>query len=677
MIRPVPVSGAPIPYQTFQGRIFGELDPTDPHDAVIQDIALAPKDANGKVTYIATFALTTPLNPAQSNGLLIYEVSNRGSNPIPAASALVSGASYLVSGWQGDLLSQCTTPYPCVSLSTPYTGGNQVIQVPVAHNTDGSTLTGPVYGHIANASGSTAQMIIFSAPVPYKPLSMDTTKTQLWSLASQTTTGVDGPKTPIASNAWAWADCRATPFPGTPDPTRICLQNGFNSNLLYEMVFTAKDPLVLGAGFAATRDAISFFRFSSADDNGTANPISGQITKAIMIGVSQSGGFIRSGIFFGFNQDESNRKLTEGAWSLINGGQLNFNVRFGLPDVLGELYMMREEAPVWWADYPNPARGFGPASLLDRCNATNSCPQIMESFGSVEFYTGKFAPDLIGMTAHNDIPLPANVYRYYHPGTTHGGGSGGFTYNANPPPASNCNFPANPNPESDTNNALQDDFIAFIMNGTPMPPSVYPRLSQGQLVPATKSAEGFPTVPGYPFGGNGLWRVLVYDFGPFVNYMQQTGYATIQPPDITAVLPAYAPKVNSDGNEPVGVASVNYQAPLGTYTGWNTIAAGIYKGQQCNLSGSYFPFKETKAERLAAGDPRPSLEERYGTHAGFVCVVTAAANKNVSQRFLRSSAVATLIAQASSSNVLTDITPTPADQNLATFLCSVRQIAMN
>ncbi len=115
-----PVTGAPIPYQTLKGRIFGELDPNDPHNTIIQDIGLAPKDGNGKVQYIATFQITEPTNSAQSNGLLIYEVSNRGGNAIPAAASLVSGATYLQSGWQGDLLAQCTTAYPCTPLTAPY-----------------------------------------------------------------------------------------------------------------------------------------------------------------------------------------------------------------------------------------------------------------------------------------------------------------------------------------------------------------------------------------------------------------------------------------------------------------------------------------------------------------------------------------------------------------------------
>lgn len=665
------VTGASIPYETILGRAFGELDPKDSHNSIIQDISLAPQDAEGKVRYIATFQITTPVNPAQRNGLLIYEVSNRGHNAIPAASALVSGATYLQSGWQGDLLANCTKPYPCTSLAVPYSGTPaQVIQVPVAHRPDGSAITGPVYGRIANAKGSTAQMIIFTTPVPYKPLSMDTAKSRFWSVASQTTTGVDGPKTPIASSDWAWADCRTAPFPGTPDPTRICLKHGFNPNLLYEMVFTAKDPLVLGVGFAATRDIISFFHHGRADDRGTANPVAGQISKVISIGTSQSGAFIRASLFYGFNQDENGQQVVDGAWSNIDGRMLFMNVRFALPDVLLGLYMMGDEAPVWWADYPNEARNLPAAGLLDRCKASKTCPQILETFGSLEFYSEKMAADLIGMTADADIPLPPDVHRYYHPGTTHGGGRGGFTYVANPPPAKGCTLPANPNPESNTNNALLDDFIDLIMNGTPMPPSVYPKLSRGQIVPATKAGEGFPTIPGYPFGGNRLWRIFKYDFGPKLDYSNQTGFATIQPPIVDKVLPAYAVKVNSDGNEVAGVPSVLFQAPLGTYSGWNITAYGFYKGQQCGLSGSYYPFKVTKAERVAAKDPRPSLEERYGTHAGYVCVVKAAARKNVKERFLRTSAASRLIGQAQESNVLRGITPTAAGRKVAQSLCS-------
>jgi hypothetical protein len=506
--------------------------------------------------------------------------------------------------------------------------------------------------------------------VPYQPQSMDTSKTDLWSLSFQTITGVDGPKTKIASSDWAWADCRTVPFPGTPDPTRICLKNGFNPDLLYETVFNAKNPLVLGVGYAATRDIISFFHHSAKDDTGTANPIAKEVKKVIDIGSSQSGSFIRSSIHLGFNEDEENRKVVDGAWPQIDGRQLYMNVRFALPDVITNLYMMSDEAPVWWAHYPDKARHFAAEGMLDRCKDTETCPQILETFGSLEMYDEKMSPDLIGFTAEEDIPLPDRVHRYYFPGTTHGGGSGGFNYDPNPPPTGSCTLPANPNPTSDTSNALMDDFIDFIMNGKPMPPSAYPTLKNGDLVPATQEAEGFPNIPGYVFQGNQINFVEKFNFGPQIDYQNETGIVTIQPPVVDKVLPTYAVRVNSDGNETVGVPSVLMQAPLATYTGWNTFATGIYKGQQCALTASSFPLKETKAERKVTGDPRPSLEERYGTHDGYVCLVTDAANTAVSQRFLRASAATTLISQAQASNVLTDITPTAADKKIAKQLCS-------
>jgi Alpha/beta hydrolase domain len=668
-------AGAPIgaagPYVTLKGRVFGELDPRDHHNVIIQDLELARKDAHGKVHYIATFQITMPADLSKASGLMFNEVSNRGGNAIPStAAAVVPGAIYLQSGWQGDLLAHCATDYPCTPLNVPFTGTQQVIQVPVAKNRDGSTITGPVYGHIANATGNTAQMIIFTTPVPYQPLSMDTKKTEFWSLESQTITGVDGAKTLIPSTDWAWADCSVVPFPGTPDPTRICLRNGFNSNLLYEMVFTAKNPLVLAVGYAATRDIISFFHHAGADNNGTANPIADAVRKVITVGSSQSGSFIRSSIHLGFNQDEQNRQVVDGAWPQIDGRQLYMNVRFALPDVITNLYMMADEAPVWWAHYPDKARHLPANGLLDRCTETRTCPEVLETFGSLEFYDEKMSPDLIGFTAEEDIPLPRNVHRYYYPATTHGGGSGGFTFAANPAPANGCVFPANPNPESDTNNALQDDFVALVMHGAPMPRSSYPTLRDRLLVPATQREEGFPNIPKYPFQGNQINFAELFDFGRDIDLRDQTGIVTIQPPIIDRVLPTYAVKVNSDGNEFAGVKSVLLQAPLATYTGWNTFAAGIYKGQQCALTASSFPFQETRAQRIAAQDPRPSIEERYGTHQGYVCVVTDAANKSVKKRFLRESAATTLIAQAQAGNVLTDITPTDEDQALAKRLCS-------
>jgi hypothetical protein len=346
-----------------------------------------------------------------------------------------------------------------------------------------------------------------------------------------------------------------------------------------------------------------------------------------------------------------------------------------------------DEAPVWWADYPNLARHLPPNGMLHRCAQSNTCPQILETFASAELYSEKFSASLCGFTCKEDIPLPANVHRYYTPGGTHGSGSGSFTWTA-----PEIAIPAgqllaqDPIPEAFTNNALQYAFIQLLMNGTPMPGSVYPTLARGELVPNTAAAEGFPSnIPGLTYHGDQAWPPFVYDFGSGENYDQESGVPVFQPPNIKGVLPVYATTVNKDGNENVtGLPTVLGEAPLGTYVGWNLATTGWYGPNASNgpgsvgqvfagagNSGGYLPFYDTQQNRNTAGDPRLSLQERYGTHAGYICVVTAAANEAVNERFLLPSDATTLIANANASNVLASppYTPTSADIARGTSLC--------
>jgi len=109
-------------------------------------------------------------------------------------------------------------------------------------------------------------------------------------------------------------------------------------------------------------------------------------------------------------------------------------------------------------------------------------------------------------------------------------------------------------------------------------------------------------------------------------------------------------------------------APLGTYTAWNPVASGPLKGNEGSLAAGYIAFAQTKAERLAAGDPRLSVEERYGSQEGYNCVVRNAAARNVKARLLLPVDADRLIAQAAASNVL------PSDPNnpVAKRLCAAR-----
>jgi hypothetical protein len=394
----------------------------------------------------------------------------------------------------------------------------------------------------------------------------------------------------------------------------------------------------------------SYLRYGVEDGTGAANPLHGRITAVISQGNSQSGTFLRSFIHLGFNQDEAGRIVFDGSNPNIAFRLLAMNLRFAAPSGAAAMYEPGSDGVVWWEDYEDDARGLPTAGLLDRCRATETCPKIMETFGSAEFFNLRASPALVGTRADRDLPLPSNVRRYYFPGVSHGGGPGGF----DPAPArqSCCELVPNPNPSSDMLRALQTALVAWVVKGTLPPPSQYPRLDRGELVVPTQAAMGFPAIPGTPLPDGILTPLYQYDFGPQFHYNDLSGIVTMQPAPIRQVLPTLVPRVDADGNEVAGVASVLHQVPLGTYTGWNTNAAGFYKGRIRTNTGSFIPFARTKAERLASGDPRPSLEERYGTHESYVAQVRAAAERLVRGRYLLQDDADRLIAQAEASKVL-------------------------
>ena len=294
----------------------------------------------------------------------------------------------------------------------------------------------------------------------------------------------------------------------------------------------------------------------------------------------------------------------------------------------------------------------------------------MEHFGSAEVWALKLTPEWVGTDAKADLPLPDGVRRYYIASSTHGGGAGGFDTSLPgaglPTVGAVCpgnNFgtgvlPANPVPHTQTVNALRVHFRAWVMQGTPPPPSRYPTLAQGTLAPANKAALGFPTLPGLRATlpePDFIKPVIDYDWGPKFNARDGSGIASNAPPRIKQVLAMLAPKVDADGNELGGVPVVLLDAPLGTYLGWNVTAGGgqpFHKDQICNYVGGMIPFARTAAERKASNDSRPSLQERYGSHDGYVAVVTKASARAVAEGFLLQDDATALINSAKASAVL-------------------------
>jgi hypothetical protein len=654
------LSGQDIAYERVIGRAFGELDPSDAHNKLITDIDLAQKNANGKVEYVASFMLVKPVDLSQASGLVWHDVPNRGGRITISADLRNSHDIGISSGWQGDnagateLPGNADSPAPDPSASP---SDNDWVKTPVL-----TGVTGAILGRIINRSGDAAPLNVMGNPIPYFPADPSSNAGATMKIhTSETLNGTitEGGTVPNGDWKFCGGGTFDAPVPVTVLPVNVCLKGGFDPAKLYEVTYTAKNPYVLGAGTAAFRDVQSFFRYATADDVGTPNPLAGAIKWAIIRGSSQSGNFTRHFIFLGMNEDELGRIVHDGAWPLIAGRRVANNSRWGQPDGVLELYQMGSEGPQWWHSFPDKVRGLHPGGILDRCELTGTCPKIVETFGGAEVFALKMTTSWVGTDPKNDIPLPDNVRRYYLPSSTHGGGGGGFSENPSTSPV-NCpgnnwgrgTLRANPVPATELVSRLRVALRDWVMHDIAPPPSRWPLMrgpkNERTLVEPTMAAMGFPHgIPGIPDSifepENFVNPILDYDWGPEFDEFNATGTPTNLPPPIKSVIKMLVPKVDSDGNELGGVPTVLRDAPLGTYLGWN-ITAGpadptyngrpFHAGQTCNYVGGMVPFARTKAQRLANNDPRPSLEERYGTHDGYVAAVKAAADNAACQGYL-------------------------------------------
>lgn len=646
-------------YETITGRAFGELDPNDPHNALITDIEIAPRNANGNVEYIASFFIVKPVDMSKASGLMWHDVPNRGGRITITSDLRAQGDIGLSSGWQGDNAgtpnARATLVPANASSPTPVTpSSNEWVKTPVLEGT-----TGKILGRIINRSGmNAAPLNVMGNPIPYFPRDPnDNSDATMTIHTKETVNGIitEGGTVPNSDWKFCGGGTFAAPLAVTALPVQVCMKNGFDPAKLYQIVYTAKNPYVLGAGTAAFRDVGSFFRYASAAEG---NPLAGKVQWEIIRGSSQSGNFTRHLIFLGMNEDEAGRIVHEGAWPLIAGRRVANDSRWGQPDGVLELYQMGSEGPQWWHTFPDRARDLRPGGILDRCSLTQTCPKIIETFGGAEVFALKMTPSWVGTDPKNDIPLPDNVRRYYLPSSTHGGGNGATTQE---PAAPNVNCPgnnwgrgtlrANPVPATALVNRMRVALRDWVMKGVEPPSSRWPLMggakNERTLVEANKAAMGFPSgIPGIPdsvfLPENFAFPIFDYDWGPEYDHYNATGNPTNIPPTINGVVKIMVPRVDADGNELGGVPTVQVMAPLGTYLGWN-ITAGpgdatydgrpFHAGQVCNYVGGMVPFATTDSAK-AAGDPRPSLQKRYGDHAGYVAAVKKAADTAACQGYL-------------------------------------------
>lgn len=655
--------GAVGAYEKLTGTVSGELDPKDTRNAVITDLALAPVNANGMVEYRADFVLLKPKDMAKANGVLRYDAPNRGNiltmpNPsaVPGdAVYLERGYTLLYAGWQGDV---------------PKSNPNRLtVTVPVAKNADGSAITGPYRTELVPGAATPSMALpggVFNGSmIPYAPESLDNTRPG-YSLTRRV--NETDPRIAIPAADWKFADCdaAANPFPGTPDPARICLKGGFDPRYLYELVYVAKDPKVMGVGLAALRDTVSFFRRHAADSAGNANPLAGRIAHTIGQGTSQSGNAMKTFLHLGFNQSLDGGRVFDGLFAHVAARQTHVNTRFAVPGGGGGLRTdhtaFGQTAPrALAADYTDELTG-RTGGVMTRCTASDTCPKFFLGLSGTEFWQLQGSPVLTDAYGFRDLVQPANARVYYYASTQHGGpgGTASITYN----PSRNV-YPAGTVVHfNDTFRALFVALEQWVVAGTEPPPSQVPRIDDGTLVrperlvfPAMKGltwpVAGTPTaVPDFQYLARHNGFPLL-DFGPDYRPQDESGIATILPPaylnrDYAILVPQVEP---TTGLTLAGIRSVESRVPLGTSLEFNYVATpGIV--DLSNLTGAFIPFHQTQAARLAAGDERPSLEELYGDQAGYVAAVTAAAQELVAQRLLLQQDADAIVARAVANPVL-------------------------
>jgi Alpha/beta hydrolase domain len=612
-------------YEKIVGIAHGEVDPTDPKNAVIVDIGLAPRNASGKVEYSHNFYILKPVDLSKGNRKMMYEPPNRGGktyqtlnrspggndpgatilDPAALANSFLWPRGYTTvwSGWE-DLAS-------LTSLTATAT-------LPIATNPDGSTITGPAYEYIVTSAAT------FTLSYPAASLSQDPPNARLTHRVH-----LDDPPVEVPASGWAYTDATGT---------AIMLTTGnFVANDIYEFSYIAKDPTVNGLGFAMVRDFNSFLRYAAGDDFGTPNPLAGDVTRIYTEISSQPGRLLNDFRHLGFNEDESGRKVFDGMLQWVAGADgINMNYRWSQT---GRTERNRQDHLYLEGLFPFANQTtFDPISgttdgRYKKCEATNTCPLAMEFYSSNEYWvkaSSLFHTDPTGTVDLADHPQA----RLYLLSSKQHGGAG------NPASMGNCQQFLNPLPSGEVQRALWEALDQWSTKGIAPPASQVPKLADGTLVPPLPQAgTGFPNIPGVTYTGLKTTRYRA-NYGP--NFYA-TGIPTINPPVFTApyqdnpangpIYPSFIPKTDSDGNEIAGIRLPELTAPLATYTGW-ALRRGVWANDGCEGSGQYIPFAKTKAERVASGDPRPSVEERYPSFGKYQSAVMRGIDGLVKARFL-------------------------------------------
>ncbi|MCY4486268.1 MAG: alpha/beta hydrolase domain-containing protein [Deltaproteobacteria bacterium] len=600
-------------YERIRGRARFAIDPRLPANRDIVDLTLASADDRGLVEYSTEFFLIKPADMGRGNGRLLYDVNNRGNkralqffndappnnDPRTAEDAghgflMRRGYTVVWCGWQGDLLPG---------------DGRLTMDLPVATGPDGP-VTGPFRAEfIIEQPGVTTVSLgghDYIRPCPAADLRTEG--------ATLTRRRLDpDPREPVPAGDWQFATADAA---GSvwPSATNCHLPEGFRPGWIHELIYTAKDPLVLGLGFAGVRDLVDFLRHADEDAAGQANPLrdgAQGVAQAYAWGRSQSGRFLRGFVYGGFNVSDGGRRIFDGIFSHVaGGGRLQLNYRFAQPDRYprqheDHLYPS-EEFPFAYGRTEDPFTGREDAVL----KRPETDPVVIHTQTATEYWQRR------GSLVHtdtrgNDLPEHENIRVYLLSSLQHNDAAAALEGGV-------PRYPQNPLPANPVLRALLDALDEWVTDGVPPPESRVPTRSAGDLVTGAEFREGFPAVPRSACPEpHALYHL---DRGAEFAH----GVISREPPveDKTREYPVRVPSVDADGNETAGIRVPEVAAPLATYLGWNLrkdsdVMAGIV--------GSALPFAVSERTRAEQGDPRPSVQSRYPSRNAYLDAVRAAA----------------------------------------------------
>jgi hypothetical protein len=615
-------------YERITGRVYFSLPVANPHNQRVVDLGNAVNLKNGEVEFSSDFIAVRPKDAQKGNGSMLLEVPNRGRGRIIG---LVDGGDWDLAHDSGDgwLLRNGFT---VVTLGWQWdaTGANALrLFAPVAKDNDnGKTITGLLRGDLmpwqampeiplghlilGNIGGSE-----YPVAVPDDPRNVLTVRDSR-----------DAPRSIIPRSQWQFAHMDDGKL--TASDRHIHLNGGFQPGKIYEYVYVVADPIVAGGGFAVLRDFASYTKHN-ADAITPATHVYGE-------GISQNGRFLRDFLYQGFNADEEGRIALDGVLAHVAGaGRGSFDYRFAQPsrdaqptssvffptDVFP--FTDQPEKDPLAAETTGESTGATTAGLLDRAGAEKVVPRIFFSNTSYEYWGRAAALIPTSADGKQDAPISDSVRIYHFTGLQHYPGP--F-----PPEKDEGDLlgqePQSPLPVKYFWRAMIANMDAWVRGNTPPPPSSYPKIADGTLVPFRDYA--FPTIPGVhrPHEANQAYHL---DFGP----QWQNGILSQQPPKVGEPFPLLVPQVDADGNERDGVRLPEITVPLATYASWNLRDPSIGAPEErVAFEGSYLPFPKTPAERQKTGDPRRSIGERYSDRQDYLAQYKRSIDELVKQRWI-------------------------------------------